>query len=1009
MRKVLSWTKHDCFIAGRRGGRRALKLCMGLGLLAAGLHALDPARPLAQLGQRVWRVEEGLPENFVRTMIQNREGYIWLGTQEGLVRFDGMQIKVFDTRNTPELRSNSIVTLCEDRDGTLWIGTDGGGITRYASGRFLDNLGTRNGLENDYIRNLHPAQDGAVWITAHTGGLIRMHGGERQRWTTADGLPSDSLRTVLQDRRGRLWIGADEAGLTLWENGTIRRFGPADGLASGQIRVLYEDSRGRVWVGTRSAGLLLWDEKRFRGFSIRDGLPGNSVRAIREDRDGALWIGLESGGLARYHQGRFEVLDTTRGLPHNFVRALLEDLEGNLWVGTRGGLLRLRERTVQTWTTTEGLINDNVKTVFADAAGSIWVGTATGVNLIRGGKLHTVNLSGDWSRDFVRAIEQGPDGSMWFGTDNGLYRRDERGTVRRWSRTEGLPDDRVRAITHDALGRVWAGTVRGLAMVSSGGAPAGARLGEAFSGSSLESAYIHALAADAEGAVWIGSGDGLFRYFGGTLNRFTGADGLPHNSISALHVDSGGRLWVGTRGGLGQRRGVQFKAFTRRDGLLSDNILEVLDDGRGALWLSSPRSVSRLEIEDLERFARGETPSLQPVSFDTADGMKSSELSGEGQPAGTRARDGRLWFPTVHGLVVFNPAELTRSAIPPRLVVEQIRAGRRSYASSAEAITVPAGTGDLEFQYTAISFGAPEKIRFRYMLEGFDEDWVDANRRRVAYYTNLPPGGYRFRVEANAYNGSWPVEEVSQAIWLQPRFYQQAWFYPAVLGLLGGLVLLAHRFRIRGMQRRFEAVLAERIRIAREVHDTLMQGVTGVSLQLEACSRQLSAAPAPVKRNMEMALENLDATLAEARECILELRTPRAPARGLAGALREMTEHLTRGLPIDVQFEVRGRERSLPAAQQTEFLRIAREAVTNTAAHAEAARLKISLAFEPDRVCFAARDDGRGFTPAAVDGDHFGIVGMRERARQIGAELDIRSTPGAGTEVVVELLTSAHA
>lgn len=991
-----------------RAGGCAFQVCLGLAILLPGLMALDPARPLPQLSQKVWRIEEGLPENFVRTLLQTRDGYIWLGTQEGLVRFDGMQLRVFDTRNTRELRSNSIVTLCEDREGVLWIGTDGGGITRYAGGRFLDNLGKPEGLENDYIRHLYAAPDGGVWITAHSGGLIRMRGKERQRWTTADGLPSDSLRTVLQDRQGRLWIGADEAGLSLWENGVSRRFGPADGLAGDQIRVLYEDSRGQVWVGTRGAGLYRWDGKRFRVLTIRDGLPGISVRAIHEDRGGALWIGLESGGLARYHHGRFEVLDTTQGLPHNFVRALLEDSEGNLWVGTRGGLLRLRERTVNTWTTTEGLINDNVKTVFADSAGSVWVGTSTGLNLIRGGKIQTINLSGDWAKDFVRAIAQGPDGAMWFGTDNGLYRRDNRG-IQRWGKSAGLPDNRIRAIAHDSQGQVWVATVRGLAIVSPRGVVAGERLGGAFAGSGLDSDQAHAIAADAAGAVWIGSGRGLFRYAGGGLRRFTEADGLPHNAISALHVDGHGRLWVGTRGGLSQMRGERFTSFTRRDGLLSDNILEVLDDGRGALWLSSPRSVSRVEIAELERFSRGEIAAIQPVSFDTADGMKSSELSGEGQPAGTRARDGRLWFPTAHGLVVFNPAELTRGGEPPRLLIEELRTGKQTYSASSKTVVIPAGTGDLEFQYTAISFGAPEKIRFRYMLEGFDTDWVGAGRRRVAYYTNLPPGDYRFRVEANPYNGSLPVEEVSQVIRLEPHFYQQTWFYLCWLALLAGLALLAHRIRVRGMQRRFDAVLAERVRIAREIHDTLMQGVTGISLQLEASSRQLLASPAQAKERIDVALEKLDATLAEARECILELRSPAAPPCGLAGALREMAEQLTRGLPIDLQFEVRGVERTLPGPQHAEFLRIAREAVTNTAAHAKADRLRITLAFEPDRVRFAAYDDGQGFQLEAVNGGHFGIVGMRERARGIGAELDIRSAPGAGTEVVVELPTSAHA
>lgn len=971
------------------------------------LWALDPSRPVDQFSRKVWRVEEGLPENFVRAMVQTHDGYLWLGTQEGLVRFDGLQLRIFDTRNTPELASNSITALCEDRDGILWIGTDGGGITRHRDGKFVDRLSTLNGLENDYIRNLHASPDGNVWITAHSGGLIRMRGKERERWTTADGLPSDSLRTVLLDRTGRLWIATDEDGLTMLHQGVLRHFGHADGLANDQIRVLYEDSQGQIWVGTRGAGLYRWDGNSFLGYTIRDGLPANFIRAITEDRDGALWVGLESGGLTRFHRGKFEVLDTSRGLPHNFVRTLLEDAEGNLWAGTRGGLLRLRDRTVETWTTTEGLINDNVKTVLADDAGAVWIGTATGANVIRGGRMETVTLSGEFAKDFVRAIAQGRQGTMWFGTDIGLFRRNH-GGVHLYRQTEGLPDDRVRSILDDSFGRVWVGTARGLAILPSLGLRSADKRKQVAIDAALETAYIHALAQDRSGIVWVGTNEGLFRFNGKGWTRFTTLDGLSHNTVTTLHVDERGGLWAGTRGGLSHLLGNRFAAVTRRDGLYSDNVQQVLSDGRGNIWLTSPRGVSRLDIRQLESFFLGEVPAVQPIFYDTADGMRSSEFGGDGHPSGSRAPDGRLWFPTVHGLVVFDPAQLGEGGKPPHLRLEEVRAGQRTFPGRPSTIEIPAGTGDLELQFTAISFAAPERIRFRYRLEGFDPDWIDAGRRRVAYYTNLPPGEYRFRVEANPFNGSWPVEEVSQALILRPHFYQQSWFFALCLAAGVALVFLAYQIRINGIQRRFDAVLAERTRIAREIHDTLMQGVTGISLQLEASAQNLLDSPADAKRRIDLALEKLDATLAEARECVLALRTPQAPSGDMVTALREMAEQITAGLPLSLQFEVKGTERTLPPDQQAQVLRIAREAVTNTAAHACAQKLKVSLAFEPDCVRLAAWDDGRGFEPARVNGGHFGIVGMQERARAIGASLELRSSPGAGTEVVVSLPTHAH-
>jgi ligand-binding sensor domain-containing protein/signal transduction histidine kinase len=993
-------TRHDMV--------RLVLFCLAPTLVSDGvLCALEPMQPVVQFSQKVWRVEEGLPENFARVLKQTRDGYLWIGTQEGLVRFDGLRMKVFNTRNTPQLRSNAIVTLCEDRGGTLWIGTDGGGIARYRQGRFLEPLTTRDGLGHNYIRDLHAAPDGAVWITAHNGGLIRMQGQQMQRWTMREGLPSDSLRTVLMDSSGRLWIGADEAGLSVLENGVFRHLSREHGIAGSEVRVLYEDRSRRIWIGTRDDGLYRFEAGVFRRFTTAQGLPANSVRSLVEDRDGVMWVGLESGGLARYCRDQFEVLDTTRGLPHNFVRALLEDSEGNLWVGTRGGLMRLRERALETWTTTEGLIDDNVKSVFADSSGSLWAGTATGLNVIRGGRIQAVRLSNHPSQEFVRAIAQSRDGAMWFGADRGLFRLYGR-SVRHYRNGDGLPDERVRALAQDVAGRIWVGTLRGLAVLSIAGlAPASALPGIGPE-TGLDSAHVVTLAAGPDGDMWIGTGDGLWRYSGGQIERFTSEHGLPHNNISALHFDRRRTLWVGTRGGLSRITGNRFIAFTHRDGLLSDNVLQVLDDGHNSIWLSTPRGVSRLDLAQLDRFARGEITSLQPVSFDAADGMKSAQSSGEGQPAGTRAPDGRLWFPTIHGLVVLNPPELRQQGSPPRLLVEEVRAGKLSFPGGSSAIVLPAGAGDLEVHFTAISFGAPERIRFRYRLEGFDPGWVDAESRREAYYTNLPPGEYRFRVSANPYNGSWPDEEISQQVTLRPHFYQQAWFFAASGGTLLMLVMLGYRARIRGIQRRFDAVLAERARIAREIHDTLMQGVTGISLQLEASSRQLLAAPEQAKERIDSALERLDGTLAEARECILELRRAEAQPRNLVASLREMAEQLTRGLPLTLNFEVRGNEQALPPTQQEQILRIAREAVTNTTAHAAAARLKISLAFEPHCFRFAARDDGRGFEPEAVEGSRFGLTGMRERARAIGALLEVHSSPGAGTEVVLSLPVRAR-
>jgi ligand-binding sensor domain-containing protein/signal transduction histidine kinase len=977
-------------------------------LLGPCAFALDARQPLTQLNQKVWTTEHGLPDNFVRALLQTRDGYLWLGTQEGLVRFDGQQLRVFDTRNTPQLASNSIVTLCEDTHGTLWIGTDGGGVTRYQHGGFLPALLSRDGLPNNYIREVYASRDGAVWITGHTGGLLRMYGDQQQRWTTSDGLKDDSLRTVLMDRKGRLWIGYNDVGLSVLENGIARHFGPEHGLEGDQVRALLEDRQGRIWVGTRGEGLLLWEGGRFRALTVNDGLPANAIRSLHEDSDGSLWVGLESGGLARYADGKFQVLDTAGGLPHNFVRALQEDREGNLWVGTRAGLLRLRERTVDTWTTTEGLINDNVKTVYADSRGLVWIGTATGLNLLRNGKVELVRLSSHWSHDFVRALEESADGAMWVGTDAGLYRRSANSHQREllgdhYGRQHGLSDERVRALMDDRQGRVWIGAARGLTVLSTETGRAMPPPGTCVP----EDALVHAIARQPDGVVWVGSSQGLYRFANGGCRRLTPNEGLPHESVTSLHVDGGGALWVGTRGGLALARDSGFVAITRRHGLRSDNIFRVLSDHLGALWLTSNHGVSRVDRTQLEAFFRGEAELVQPTNFDTADGMRSSEFSGEGQPGASRGPDGRLWFPTIHGVVALSPAELPPPVGAPPLMIEEVYAGERAYPGGPEPVRIPPGDGNLELRFTAISFSAPERIRFRYRLEGFDADWQDAGRRRVAYYTNLPPGEYRFRVAANPFMGGWPPDEVSLVVHVLPHFYQEGWFHVLCVVVVALLAALAYRLRMRSVQRRFETILAERTRIARDIHDTLMQGVTGISLQLEASSRQMLSSPEKAKQQLDRALEKLDSTLAEARECVLMLRSPKEarPARAQAfeQALRGIAEEAFAGLPVRLEFSVEGTPRDLPAHAQTEILRIAREAITNSVVHAKPHCLQLSVVFQPDLVRLSLRDDGPGFRPDAIHGDHFGIVGMKERAREIGARFELQSSPGQGTCVLLSV------
>lgn len=970
-----------------------------LGIAAAFLScapslALDPSRPPSQYSQAVWQTSDGLPDNFVQALLQTRDGYLWIGTREGLTRFDGMQFTTFDTRNTPLMRHSSVVTLCEDRRGALWVGTSGGGIVVYRDGRFTTRFDTSNGLPSNYIRSIYEDREGTIWITAHSGGLIRYREGTFHAITQRDGLPSESLRTVLHDAAGALWIGADEDGVCILRSGLLKCLGRPEGLRSNQIRALHQDRQGRIWVGARAGGLHQFDGRRFRHVPLGAELPAQAIRAIVEDRQGSLWVGSEGAGLFRVRENHVARITMRDGLPHNFVRALLEDREGNLWVGTAGGLLRLRDRKVETWTTNEGLLSDDARALLADPAGRVWIGTRAGLNLLHNGAVRPIPLSREWSRDVVRSLAQAPDGSIWIGADTGLFRW-RNGTVSRIFLPAASPHSAVRVLLWGHDGRLWIGLWNRLLALEH------QRFRDFTSRLPASPGGINALAESESGMLWIGTEEGLLCLTSHSARRFSSRDGLPHDRVTSLHLDADQTLWIGTRGGLGRLRSGRLVAFRRSHGLLSDNILHIAADRHNHLWLTTRRGIMRISRRELEDFASGRTSELHPLSFDSADGMKSAECNGEAQPAGTMTSDGRLWFPTAAGVVVFDPRNLEVTPTPPRVLIEKVSVGRQSWPGTTEPVRIPAGAGDLEIQFTAISLGSPERIRFRYRLEGYDRDWNQATRGRTARYTNLAPGQYRFRVVAHPYDGSWPNEEAAVALVLEPHFYQSPWFFLAGSAFLMSSAWGLYRMRMTSLQRRLEAVMKERARIAREVHDTLMQGVTGVSLQLQAACRRLPADPGQARQRMEHALSRLDQVLAEARHAILELRTSGLGPIDLDHHLRELARETAAEHGLRIVIDTQGARRSLPQTLAVHLLRIARETVTNAIRHSGASTLKITLHYEPDSVRLLAEDDGCGFDLARLPQRCFGLTGMRERAQSIGGHLSIRSAPGQGTKIEV--------
>lgn len=776
--------------------------------------ALDPEKAVTQYGHDLWTVDQGLPQNSVQAVLQTKDGYIWLGTQEGLVRFDGVGFTVFDRQNAPLMKDAGVLALCEDRDGSLWIGTRSGGLLRLKANVF-EAFDTSRGLPDDRIRSIYQDREGRVWVGTEAG-VARLEG---TRFVLPAELESHRFVVLaIAEAEGALWLGTDGNGLVRLSADGLKVFTRQQGLSDNSVLALHTDREGSLWIGTRH-GLDL-----YRG-GLRPG-PGRAatlatVAAIQEDRDGSLWVGTRGSGLVRFSHGRWSRFSEKEGLSSNVVLAVYEDREGSLWVGTEGaGLNRLKDVKFTNYGKPEGVANEMIVTIYEDRRGDLWMGSyGGGLFRLRGDKVQAFTRRQGLSSDLVTTLEEDRQGNLWVGTDGGGLNRLREGTVHQIRRRDGLPSDRITAIHEDREGGLWVGTY--------GGGVARLRAGRfeiLGPGQGLGSDLVLNITEDRDGRIWIGTdGAGIAVLEGGRFRRYTTKQGLAHDSVYRILEDDDGVFWIGTYGGLSRLTDGQIVSVRRSDGLLDDRIYQILPDDRGWFWMSSNRGVFRVDKKMLNEFLDGRRKGVQSVVYGTADGMRSAECNGNTQPAGWRARDGSLWFPTTRGAVRIDPQRILTNKLPPPVVIEEVRVDK-SRLALAEEVVVPPGRGEIEIHYTGLSFVAPGRVRFMYQLEGFDTEWVDARSRRVAYYTNIRPGSYVFRVTAANNDGVWDETGASLALRLRPRFYQAPWFYP-LCGL--AVVLLgaaAYRVRVRQLAAReaeLAHLVAERTHALSQANDML--------------------------------------------------------------------------------------------------------------------------------------------------------------------------------------------
>jgi ligand-binding sensor domain-containing protein/signal transduction histidine kinase len=940
---------------------------------------------------RVWRTQDGLPQNRIQAISQTSDGYLWIGTPAGLARFDGIRFAIFDSSNTPAFHDDSILSLYVGRDDTLWIGTEGGGLVEYRGGAFK-SYGAKEGLSNGFVRTLLEDKQGNLWIGTDRGFFARPAAGTAiQRLDGSGGLPVISIIGIQQDKQGRVWAASNH-GPMLASGFQLKRFGQAD-IPNGLGRGLFAAADGTLWFTNRDD---FW--------RMSDGVPARKVTtakspamAVQQSHDGTIWVGTLGNGLFQLADGGTALRPApVPALPDLSVLSIFEDRDRSIWVGTRDGLVRVTRTSIRTVAARDGLSSDNVSTVFEDRDGSIWIGTITSP-MSRLGE-SAVKAVPTPSGFRARLAYRDRKGELWLGSSVvGLARIGQTGSATTYSTREGLRNNSVRQILEDRQGQLWIALGSGLSRWD------GSRFHNYYIEDGLAYGSVRALLELRNGELLVGTDAGVNRIRGTQFVADKTLDGFKGVKVWSMLEDPGNGVWFGARGnGLYRLKDGVLRHLTAREGLPGNNVYQLIDDRQGNLWMSGSFGVASIPWDQVNRVADGQAEGFTVSTYGVAEGLESTEMNGGIQPAGIRTASGDIWFASVKGAVRIKPG-LPRAERHSRILIEELRADDEVMPLTGE-ISVPAGRRKIEIAFTACDLLAANQAHFRYKLENFDSGWTHESQSRTAVYTNLPPGSYRFRVAALHAN----VPEASLTIRMHPHFFQTGWFL--ALCALGAAVSgwATFRFYARQTRARFAVLLAERTRLAREMHDTVIQGCVGVSALLEAAATSQSANN-KVPDLVDMARKQIRLTLDEARQAVWDLRHSDLDS-DLATSLRDFAGRFSMESAVPIGLEVSGTQPQMDGRAERNLLLVAREAIRNALSHGSPARIDLRLKFAPEDVCLEVSDDGIGFDPApAQQSGHYGIMGMRERVEQLGGSLEIRSEPGRGTCLLARMPIQARA
>jgi signal transduction histidine kinase/ligand-binding sensor domain-containing protein len=981
---------------------------------------LEPSLDVNQYAHTAWNFREGFAQARVTSIAQTPDGYLWLGTEFGLLRFDGVRSVPWQPPGEEHLPNSWIRSLLATRDGTLWIGT----LKGLASWKD-DKLTQYPELDGQSVNTLLVDRERTVWAGGYagpTGTLCAVRNGHAQCDGSGFGQWVGSL---YEDRGGTLWATAQN-GLWRWRPGAPEHY-PMPDSAISSSQALNEDDNGRLLIAVQNGVRQLVEGK-----AVAYPLPQSGFKPERllRDRDGGVWIGTLDRGLLHVHQGRTDVYTRANGLSGDFVTRLFEDREGNIWVATKNGIDRFRDLAVRTISTNQGLPTAPPWSVLAARDGSVWLGTLDGLSRWNGGQVTIYRPPSNGS-----AKPQGRDARSGGGRE--IF-------------DSGLPDDGVGPLFQDGDGRLWVSTLRGVAYFENG---------RFVPVSQLPGGRTSSITGDGAGNLWIANeAHGLYRLRGGTVVEkipwsavrrgnpattllpdplqgglwlgvqgsvayvkdgeirasYAAADGLAEGRVNHLRFDGTGALWVAMESGLSHIKGGRVVTLSSRNGLPCDAVHWSMEDDDHSVWLYMVCGLVRIASTELNAAVSDPMRRIQTTVFDSSDGIALRALPALYRPQVAKTADGQLWFLPGDGVSVLDPRHLSINTLPPSVHIEQVTADRKTYDAAAD-LRLPPLVRNLEIAYTALSFVAPEKNRFRIKLEGRDPDWQDVGNRRQAFYDSLSPGNYRFRVTAANNSGVWNEAGVSLDFSIAPAYYQTAWFRAASVVTAFALFWTLYQFRLRQIAHAFNLRLDERVnertRIARELHDTLLQSFQGLILRFQSARDLLPAHPGKAVEELDGALDRADQAIVEGRDTIQNLRSSTTAVNELAQAMTVLAEEFANGPDGErgsatFRVSIEGTLRDLHPIIRDDVYRIAREALRNAFRHAQASQIEAEITYGERDLRVRIRDDGQGMDPQRLDmgrAGHWGLTGMRERAQQIGAQLNLWSEVGAGTEVELRI------